>query len=103
MKTILTAILNALAALNPTVAAAFTVGTALVGAVAYMNTLWAQMFGYLDSIVVPAGSSLDFSPLELVNYVLPFDTFLTLLSAYVALVVVCATIRVVKAFIPTVS
>ncbi|MBK8583394.1 MAG: hypothetical protein IPL86_16760 [Flavobacteriales bacterium] len=66
--------------------------------------LWSQLFARIDSLVVPAmGGAVNFAPLSLVNYLFPLDTICELLVIYGGLRIVCAGIRVIKSFIPTIA
>lgn len=103
MKTTLTALLALLQSLNPGVASIVFVGATFTSALTYINTLWVQLFSRLDAISAGSFGAVDFSPLGLINYVIPLDTLLTLVSAYITLLIACTTIRMIKAFVPTIS
>jgi len=45
----------------------------------------------------------DFSALAVANYLLPVNQLIGYISAYISLLIVCAGIRIVKSWIPTVS
>lgn len=70
----------------------------------YMTVLWNEMFARIDALILQASvGPLDFSPLSFLNYIFPIDDVLTCLTAYAALRVLCAAIRIIKSFIPTIS
>jgi len=58
-----------------------------------------------DALATPAfeGSGLAVSPFSLMNYIVPLDLGITLFVAWLALWLACSTVRIVKAWIPTVS
>jgi hypothetical protein len=103
MKTLLTYTYALLKSFSPTTTLMFGALTALLAVNTYFNQLWASLFSRIDAIVVPSGGSIDFSPLGLINYVFPLDTGFTLLSAYGSLYVLCAGVRIIKSFVPTIS
>ena len=104
MKTIITALYNLIAGMNPAVRAILAGGSLLLALNSYVNSLWAGLFSRVDQLVKPSISFAgDISPLALANYVFPLDTTLSLISAYGVLTVLCASIRIVKSFIPTIA
>jgi len=103
MKTILTAIYNAFYSLNPAVKVFLGIGSMLLAFLNFINELWADLFGRLDSLTHGAFGVANFAPLGLVNYIFPLDTVLTFIVSYATLRGVCASIRIVKSFVPTVS
>jgi|SRR5690606_17922580 len=57
----------------------------------------------LDQVVVEVSGNVDFTPLALGNYLFPLDQLLSYVGVYLVLLGICALIRVVKSWIPTVS
>ena len=63
----------------------------------------------IDSIAAQLGSTstavsgIDWGPLAVANSILPITEILTLVGAYFAIAVLCAFVRIIKSFIPTVS
>lgn len=75
-----------------------------VAVVTWFSELWDAIFEKVDSLMMgsfPAG--LDFSPLALMNYIIPLDLLFSYLIAYGALLVVASVIRIIKSFVPTIS
>jgi len=103
MNTLLTAIYNLLASMHPAVKAVLFLGSVLLAINSYIETLWAELFTKVDTIAAGTFTSADFSALGLVNYVFPLDTVCTFLTAYMGLTLVCAAIRIIKSFVPTIS
>lgn len=90
--------------LGPVLKCLIAAGAFLLAFGSFFVSMWSKVIAGLDALIVPAvDGSADFSPLGLVNYVFPLDTLLTMLSAYMALKVACAGLRVVKSFVPTIS
>lgn len=58
-----------------------------------------------DAVVRPAfeSMSMNISPLSLMNYVLPLDLAMTLFASWLVFYLACTGIRMIKAWIPTVS
>lgn len=65
----------------------------------------AELMFAVDGIVRPAveSSGVSVSALGFLNYVMPLDLCVAYLNLYVPFLVTCATIRFIKAWIPTVS
>jgi len=104
MKHTLTLILNCMAAMSPGFRAILALGAVIVAVVDYVNSLWAELFAKIDALVMPVlGEGANFSALGFVNYVFPLDTVLTMVLAYGALRLVCAGIRIIKSFIPSIA
>lgn len=103
MKTILTAIYNLFAGMSPAVRVFLGIGSIAIAVNHYVNSLWMDLFGRIDAMAASSTGMADFSPLGLVNYVFPLDTMLSFVIAYGTLRTVCASIRIVKSFIPTIS
>jgi len=58
----------------------------------------------LDEVITPTfDGTLNISPFSLLNYVLPLDLAIVLFTGWLAFHLVCVGIRMVKAWIPTVS
>jgi hypothetical protein len=104
MKTILTAFFNWAGALNPFLVAIFLVVTTLATAFQWLNSQWGVMIAKIDAMSVSAfGGSLDVSPLGLLNTFIPLVETLSLFSAWVAVLLLAASVRIVKSFVPTVA
>lgn len=59
-----------------------------------------------DAAVAPSlagATGLNIAPLGLINYVLPVDIMIAMLLAYIPFYALCAGIRLVKSFVPTIS
>ncbi len=79
-------------------------GTAAVAVFAWFSELWDNLFAQVDALVLTAlPDGVDFSPLALMNYILPLDLLLSYIVAYGALYVVASVIRMIKSFIPTIA
>lgn len=104
MIKILARLLEWFVALNPTV----TKGSLVVGTTwllyVWVNDQWLRMIDYIDAVVVPSyGGSLSIAPLGLLDTFIPLHETLTFFTAWLALLAVCAAVRIVKSFIPTVA
>jgi hypothetical protein len=62
-----------------------------------------QLTTRLAQIVVSLTGVADFSALGVANYLFPLNQLLGYLTSYMALLLACAVIRVIKSFIPTVA
>lgn len=91
--------------LSPTVRLLFLVGSGALAFFNWLNAIWAALFSRIDAAASPAMLSLgvDVQPLSFLNYVVPLDTLLTLLTAYFAFKGVSALIRIIKSFVPTIA
>lgn len=103
MKQTLTFLYNLFASMNPAVKSVLAVGTVALGVNSYMQTLWTELFQKVDGIAASSFGNADFSPCGFINYCFPLDTLCTFLSAYCVLTVVCAAVRIVKSFIPSIA
>ena len=56
-----------------------------------------------DQVVVEVSGQVDFAPLALGNYLFPLDQLLSYVGVYLLLLGICALIRMIKSWIPTVS
>lgn len=89
---------------NPLVVSLFTAVTALVTVWNLFTTMWASMFAKIDAMVVgAAGGSLSFSPLGLIDYIFPLTEMLNFIVAYAGIRLACASVRIVKSFVPTIA
>lgn len=65
-----------------------------------VKTLWESAFSGIDGMVTGySASTINFSPLALVNSLFPLSEGLTMLTAYCALVLTSNSVRMTKAFI----
>lgn len=76
-------------------------GQIMLGAFEKVQTLLTQ----LDELSAPiiSFSGVAASPFALMNYLLPLDLGLTLFTSWLAFWLACVAIRIVKAWVPTVS
>ena len=89
---------------NPLVVTGFTVTTALVTVWNLFTTMWGSLFAKIDAMVVGASSgSLSFSPLGLIDYIFPMTELLNFIVAYAGIRLACASVRIVKSFVPTIA
>lgn len=103
MKQVLNFIFNAIGSMSPAVRAVLGIGSVALAINAYANQLWAELFLKVDTLAAGTFGEVNLSPCAFINYVFPLDTACTLLSAYAALVAICATIRIIKSFIPSIA
>lgn len=90
--------------MNPTVTALGSAAVAAGAAFAWVNEKWALLIARIDAMAVAAGGgSLNIQPLGFVNTFIPLQEACTYFTAWVALLLVCATIRIIKSFVPTVA
>jgi len=98
------AILESLRLLNPFVTLGGGVFTFALALFNFFNAMWAQLIARLASVTMPADTGATvLSGFEFINYVFPLSELFTFCTAFMALYVICAAIRMVKAFIPTIS
>jgi len=64
-----------------------------------------DIIALVDAAVSPvfSGAGTSVSPLSLMNYFLPLSEAITLMTAWMAFYILCYTIRIFKAWIPTLS
>ena len=103
MKTLLTAILTFLTSLNPLVVSMFAVVTTVASMFAFMNALWSELFARIGLISGGTFGTVSLSGLQLIDTIVPLTEFCGYLSAYMTLLGVCAIIRIIKSFVPTVA
>lgn len=82
---------------------------------AVLSTVYAWMLGIveqvgllvdtLDSVTAPAfaEAGITLSPFALANYVIPLDVGVTLFTAWLGFWIICVGVRIIKAWIPTIS
>jgi len=98
------AILTLFVSMSPGLRAMLGVCSLVLALNTYTQTLWANVFSRVDAMAAfTIGYSYDISPLSLVNYVFPLDTMFTFITAYCAARLVLVVVRIIKAWIPTVS
>lgn len=103
MKT-LTALYNLIVTWNGGVLAILASAvTSLIAVIAWVNTLWAELIAKLALVTVVNGTSVSFSAVGLIDTFFPLTETLSFFTAWFALLVACATVRIVKSFIPTVA
>lgn len=103
MKTLLTAIYNLIATLSPGVRLGIGIASIALAVNSYVNALWADLFAKVDAIAAGSMGAANFSGLGLLNYIFPVDTLLSFVTGYATLRIACASVRIVKSFIPTIS
>lgn len=86
------------------VARAAGIVCAAVALVDYVNSLWTDLFARCDALISDAtGGAIDFSVMGLANACFPLDSMLSMLVAYGTLRLLCAAIRIIKSFVPTIA
>lgn len=82
-------------------AAVTTIYAYVMGVIEQVSSLITQ----LDSVTAPAFADvgLNLSPFSLMNYILPLDLAVTLFTAWLVFWLACVAVRIVKAWIPTMS
>jgi hypothetical protein len=104
MKATLTAIFSLLSGLNPVITAMVTVIVTVTGFFTWINSQWTVLLAKMDMMTqANFAGVLSLSPIGLINTFFPLSETLTFFSAWLGLVVVASTIRIVKSFIPTVA
>ena len=103
MRTLLTAIYALMSSASPFFRYGLGMLTVALAVLQYFNGLWAALFAKTDTMVAGTAGTADFSALGLINYVFPLDTVCTFISAYAGVRLLCATIRIIKSFIPTIA
>ena len=77
-----------------------TVGLSISGAFSHLLD---RLVVSLDRIPAMAFPDANFQPLAFLNFIFPFEQFIAFLSGYLVLLLACATIRIIKSFIPEIS
>jgi hypothetical protein len=104
MTKILFAVLESLRELNPVVTLLSAGLTFVVALFNFFNSMWAELVAKLAYLVLPNYTAgLVVEGLSFLNYFFPLEEFFSFFSVYLGLFVVCAAIRIVKSFIPTIS
>jgi len=104
MKSVLTFIYHLLLATNPAVIALLGMLASLAVIFQYASELWTALQTRIDAMAGPAfGGAMDFSPLGLIDYFIPLHETIALVAALFAWALVCASIRMIKSVIPTIS
>jgi len=78
-------------------------GAVILGLWNFGRDLFRTLIGSLDQIAVGALGNADFTPLSFANYLFPIDDLLMHLTILMALTTVCALIRIIKSFIPSIA
>jgi hypothetical protein len=87
---------------NPTTAF-FGAAWALAGLLIGVGDRIDSIISKVDQITVNLVGVADFSPLSLANYLFPLDQLLLYISSYLVLLLICAVVRIIKSFVPTIS
>ena len=104
MTKILFAILQSLSLLNPFVTLGGAVLTLVLGLFNFFNSMWAELLGRLSAVTLPTGTAASvMQGFDFVNYVFPLSELFTFCSAFMAFYVLCAAIRIVKSFVPSIA
>jgi len=104
MKTTLSALFAFISGLNPMFLSLFTATTSVLAGFTWINNHIAALMDKLDLLAQTSFSgTLNISPLGFVNTFVPLNEALTFFSAYLAVLTLCATIRIIKSFVPTVA
>jgi len=106
MKTILTAMFNFLLAMNPFLTSAGVLLVTLLGGFRWLNAQYTTLISRLDALIMPSGvsgASIDLQPLGFINTFVPLSEAIAFFTAWVALLLICVGIRIVKSFVPTVA
>lgn len=67
------------------------------------RAFWTTLFDKIDQLAVTSFGDASFQPLGFANYLLPLDWLCTQLVIWFGVYALCAVIRIIKSFIPTVS
>jgi len=103
MKT-LAAILQSFVAMNPVLSVGGLAFTFAVGMFRFFNALWGQLLLRLVNVTLPPATAASvMSGFEFLNYVFPVSELFTFCTSFMTLYLVCAAIRMIKSFIPTIS
>jgi len=104
MKVFLSAIYGLLASMNPAISGALIAIPTVLGFFTFVHSQVAEMMTRIDSLTaVSSPGTISFSALGLIEHFFPFSETVTMFLAWIALLLVCSGIRIVKAFIPTVA
>jgi len=104
MKTTLTALFGFISGLNPMFLSLFTATTTVLAAFTWINDHVAQLMSRVDSLTVGSfAGTLAVSPLGFLNTFIPVAEAITYFTGYLAVLALCATIRIIKSFVPTVA
>jgi len=104
MKTTLTALFGFISGLNPMFLSLFTVTTSVLAAFTWLNDHIISMMVAVDSLTVSSFTgTLNISPLGFLNTFIPIAEAISYFTAYLALLALCGTIRIIKSFVPTVA
>lgn len=104
MTKILDAILDSLKAMNPLWTATFAVISFVVGVFNFFNEIWGYLVAKIATLVLPGNVAASVvSGFGFVDYVFPLSEFFTFFSLWCALFVICAAVRIIKSFVPTIS
>lgn len=104
MTKTLAAILESLKLMNPLVTISGGVFTFALALFNFFNAMWNEMLGKLAAVTLPpATAATVMQGFDFVNYVFPLSELFTFCSAFMALYLICAAVRIVKSFVPTIS
>jgi hypothetical protein len=104
MVKVLQAILTALIQLNPTLTAVGTVMVFVTGFVPFVKSMWTLFVAKIAAFALPASlAATAVSGYEFMDYIVPVHELFTAITAYCAVWVAAAIIRIIKSFIPTIA
>lgn len=103
MKSI-AALLESVKLLNPMVSIGGIAFTLAAGMFRFFNALWAELLLKLVTVTLPPATAASvMSGFEFANYVFPVSELFTFCTSFMTLYLVCAAVRMIKSFIPTIS
>jgi len=104
MKTLLTALFTFFSGMNPVFVSVFSVAVSAYSVFQWINSQMVLLIQKIDTLTVSSFTgTLSVSPFGLLNTFTPLSEAMSYFSAWVTLLGICATIRIVKSFVPTVA
>jgi len=104
MKTLLTYLVGFTATINPVFASITLATVSVLALFSWMNQQWTQLIAKIDAMTQASfAGTLSFEPLALINTLLPLTEGLGYFTAWLAILGICTTIRVIKSFIPAIA
>ena len=100
----LQALVDSFLQLNPIVTAATGMVTLIIALFTFTNEMWGVLVAKLATLVLPtavAAAAVD--GYAFIDYFFPAHETFAFLTAYLGVVGLCALIRIVKSFIPTIN
>jgi len=104
MKTLLTFIVNFLGTVNPAFASITLCAVSTVSVLTWINAQWMEFINKIDTLVQSNfGGAITFEPIALINTLMPLTEMLSYFTTWLAVLLVCTVIRVIKSFIPAIA